>query len=219
VQRSRQRGFTLIEMLTVVAIISVLAAILFPVFGSARERGRQTQCLSNLRQLGLALNMYAHDYDERYPLAGAVGSAGADWVPAMELPNDAFRVESGALFSYAKSAELYRCKSDPEGFRTGLSYRMNGELGGFPMGAVECPSSVVLLIEAPVKDACFRIGNAPDDTPIPVYDPATYPADRIPSPMNPTHLDKASIVFVDGHVDAMRFGQVKASMFYTLPER
>jgi len=65
-QRPR-RGFTLIELLVVIAIIAILAAILFPVFAKARERARQTACLSNMRQLGQALMEYATDYDEKLP--------------------------------------------------------------------------------------------------------------------------------------------------------
>ncbi len=64
---SSRRGFTLIELLVVVAIIAILAAILFPVFGTARERARQTACLSNLKQIGLGLMQYSQDYDERFP--------------------------------------------------------------------------------------------------------------------------------------------------------
>ncbi len=61
----KRGGFTLIELLVVIAIIAILAAILFPVFARARERARQTSCLSNLRQIGVAHMMYAQDYDER----------------------------------------------------------------------------------------------------------------------------------------------------------
>src|SRR5438105_379653 len=57
-----ERGFTLIELLVVIAIIAILAAILFPVFAHAREKARQTSCLSNLRQLGSAMVLYAQDY-------------------------------------------------------------------------------------------------------------------------------------------------------------
>ena len=60
-----RRGFTLIELLVVIAIIAILAAILFPVFARAREKARQTSCLSNLKQIALGNLMYAQDYDER----------------------------------------------------------------------------------------------------------------------------------------------------------
>ncbi|MBC8102084.1 MAG: DUF1559 domain-containing protein [Cytophagales bacterium] len=63
-------GFTLIELLVVIAIIAILAAILFPVFAQAREKARQTSCLSNVKQMGAAVLMYAQDSDETFPLGG-----------------------------------------------------------------------------------------------------------------------------------------------------
>jgi len=63
----KKKGFTLIELLVVIAIIALLAAILFPVFGKARESARKTTCQSNLKQLGLAFNMYLQDWDGIYP--------------------------------------------------------------------------------------------------------------------------------------------------------
>ena len=65
----KNKAFTLIELLVVIAIIAILAAILFPVFAQAREKARQTSCLSNMKQVGLGLLMYAQDYDENYPRA------------------------------------------------------------------------------------------------------------------------------------------------------
>src|SRR6185369_11829476 len=60
-------GFTLIELLVVIAVIAIIAAILFPVFAQVRDKARQAGCLSNCRQIGLALMMYAQDYEETLP--------------------------------------------------------------------------------------------------------------------------------------------------------
>src|SRR5436190_4127132 len=60
-------AFTLIELLVVIAIIAILAAILFPVFAQAREKARQATCISNLKQISMAMIMYVNDYDEKFP--------------------------------------------------------------------------------------------------------------------------------------------------------
>ena len=81
-----RRGFTLIELLVVIAIIAILAAILFPVFAKAREKARQTSCLSNLKEIQLAALMYAQDNDETLhsqcmpcPFGGNAPPAGTCW--------------------------------------------------------------------------------------------------------------------------------------------
>src|SRR3954453_12328138 len=66
-RRPGRRAFTLIELLVVIAILAILAAILFPVFAQAREAARKAACLSNCKQIGTALHMYAQDYDESLP--------------------------------------------------------------------------------------------------------------------------------------------------------
>lgn len=65
--RMRRRAFTLIELLVVIAIISILSAILFPVFARAKESAKASKCISNLHQLGLGIDMYLSDSDDRFP--------------------------------------------------------------------------------------------------------------------------------------------------------
>lgn len=110
---ARIRGaFTLIELLVVLAIISVLAAILFPVFAAAREKARQTACASNLRQIGLAFAMYESDWDGRLPdrrdLKITLGyRPWTTWPPSD--PRGGWAVE--VMSPYAKNTQIWSCPS------------------------------------------------------------------------------------------------------------
>src|SRR5438128_233737 len=75
VMKRERRGFTLIELLVVIAVIAILAASLFPVFARARDKARQTVCLSNMKQIAHSVTMYTGDYDETLP-PGAIGMGG-----------------------------------------------------------------------------------------------------------------------------------------------
>lgn len=113
---TRRNAFTLIELLVVIAIIAILAAILFPVFAKAREKARQTACLSNVRQLGMAAVMYASDYDERYPPRRLGNSATGLRVNVGPPPCDdrlawsAQRIPS-ILQPYVRNAGIFVCPS------------------------------------------------------------------------------------------------------------
>lgn len=112
---TRKRGFTLIELLVVIAIIAILAAILFPVFARARENARRTSCLSNVKQMGLALMQYAQDNDEGLPNTHIVGSAP---YPDGTVWNSGFWYWGQILYPYHKSRQVFFCPSSPSPDRT-----------------------------------------------------------------------------------------------------
>ncbi len=104
---SKREGFTLIELLVVIAIIAILAAILFPVFARAREKARQTACLSNIKQVTLAGLMYGSDWDGHLPVHHNPLNPGeeCDWGNSLAC------TIYGALKPYGTSEQLYQCPS------------------------------------------------------------------------------------------------------------
>jgi len=114
-----RRGFTLIELLVVIAIIAILAAILFPVFARAREKARQASCQSNLKQIMLAWNMYAQDYDEIMCFAwryNPINASGDPWAGADKYGD--------VLNPYIKNQQIWRCPSrSRQTIGGGIAYR------------------------------------------------------------------------------------------------
>jgi prepilin-type N-terminal cleavage/methylation domain-containing protein len=110
-QRGKQYpAFTLVELLVVIAIISILASLLLPTLAASKQKARMTQCLSNFRQLGLALHMYAHDFGDHMPPQGGFALGGFNPQPAHFpcLPN----AEDRVLYHYIKPSQVFRCPSD-----------------------------------------------------------------------------------------------------------
>ena len=167
-----KKGFTLIELLVVIAIIAILAAILFPVFAQARDKARQSSCLSNVKQIATAIILYTDDYDEQYP-ASADQDAGA-LIPAgwgNMLVTNAHAVQE-QLHPYVKNYSLYVCPSASrltQGDRNtycnghaGKSYLWNGGIfdashGTQAMAALANPASIALAVETSAEDVWNRM--------------------------------------------------------------
>jgi prepilin-type N-terminal cleavage/methylation domain-containing protein/prepilin-type processing-associated H-X9-DG protein len=127
VEAKQHAGFTLIELLVVIAIIALLAAILFPAFTWAREKARQSSCMSNLKQIGLAAMQYSQDYDEYYvPWATDYGCCGR----AANQGGDEANNWPNLIYPYVKSTQVFMCPSDGiDGMKyPGRYYNYNGSL-------------------------------------------------------------------------------------------
>ena len=159
-----KRGFTLIELLVVIAIIAILAAILFPVFAQAREKARQITCISNEKQMGLAMLQYQQDNDETFPLLQydiPIGSYNSyDWeqaiMPYVENGKTIEANEDGSniVFSYGYGG-MWSCPSWPmlENAEYGIVRGLCGEhsiYANFPsatLGQIDDPADKAMVIE------------------------------------------------------------------------
>ncbi|MCW3094478.1 MAG: prepilin-type N-terminal cleavage/methylation domain [Chthonomonadaceae bacterium] len=161
-------GFTLIELLVVIAIIAILAAILFPVFAQAREKARQTSCMSNLKQLGTSVIMYVQDYDETFP-SGRVSQTDT----AAQLAAHHGQGWGGQVYAYVKSAGVYKCPDDSTQTiaasgatpaLTPVSYLFNYNIPTYAsaIAAQNAPASTVLLAECSGDQANIQtVGETP----------------------------------------------------------
>lgn len=157
----KRTGFTLIELLVVIAIIAILAAILFPVFAKAREKARQTSCLSNNKQLGLGILQYVQDYDETPPMGNSTTRAAVGWAQQ--------------IYPDVKSAAVYHCPDDnsPQGALVSYAYNPNvtplqTNNKVLTLSAYTAPAKTVLLTEVNTVAGYLLCGNAVS----PAADPA-----------------------------------------------
>jgi prepilin-type N-terminal cleavage/methylation domain-containing protein/prepilin-type processing-associated H-X9-DG protein len=197
-KRGFTQGFTLIELLVVIAIIAILAAILFPVLARAREKARQTSCLNNMKQIGLAFQMYAQDYDERVLFAqhmnyGTIGRVHWPWL----------------MQPYVKNAQIFNCPSadssdarwegQPNYYSGGPSYCQNAMFG-------TQSNAGDWLWEGDIGQGGIKLGQIEK----PAECPAHWDSDRgntigwwTTDYVTPRHNQQVNMSFADGHAKSL----------------
>lgn len=200
----KQSGFTLIELLVVIAIIAILAAILFPVFAQAREKARQTSCLSNNRQYATAALMYVQDYDETFPMSA-------------NMNGDCVATFYWAVVPYVKNDQVTVCPSESQAIRI-------AELVGVPCATTPPFTSYT------VNYAVFVNGFFPGATPTtlaavnrPAETVMSYDGNAAVSPfglalqiVQARHTGTFNANFVDGHARAIQAKEIGQTQQFTV---
>lgn len=223
--RRQKQAFTLIELLIVIAIIALLAAILFPVFSRARENARRASCQSNLKQIGLGLIQYSQDYDEIL-IADWYGPQPFDYTDPSTTANARYKWYDAAQ-PYVKSEQIFMCPSatgkpaNPYVFFEKLtastddygSYAIVHGYGANVDGRTPPVSHPGVGIEQLVKLAAVEAvsttawvmdsdgwfsANVDDNSPTILYGMAR-------------HLETTNVLFVDGHVKAMKMDKLNTT--------
>ena len=227
----KSSAFTLIELLVVIAIIAILAAILFPVFAQAREKARQTSCLSNMKQIGLATMMYVQDYDETMPTSNNFvvdwnniddrASFGGDTAGNFYswLPNFLWEITP-----YTKNRQIYVCPSAQpfagapwaQSKYSASSYLGNGVIMGRTIAAIPAPADTIFAQEFTVigSSCILRPGHNPWN------DPGQYQYWHFSDPTQPEgeyysslHSKGGNLTFADGHVKFRNVRSLRAKDF------
>jgi prepilin-type N-terminal cleavage/methylation domain-containing protein/prepilin-type processing-associated H-X9-DG protein len=204
---SKASGFTLIELLVVIAIIAILAAILFPVFAQAREKARQTSCLSNLKQIATGMRMYSQDYDENVSLARY---APYFWDGVSWPDTHTWRM---AVQPYIKNRDLTRCPSNAF-YNAGVeveepvfrSYAMNSAaLFGEQYNEAAITEAAELI---QIAECRYQYPDIYPQIESP-FSSFLYSSEPEPTPNSDlgvmqTHSGMSNYAFFDGHAKAMR---------------
>ncbi|NLO07124.1 MAG: prepilin-type N-terminal cleavage/methylation domain-containing protein [candidate division WS1 bacterium] len=192
-----KRGFTLIELLVVIAIIAILAAILFPVFARAREKARQTSCLSNLKSLGLAGLMYAQDYDETTVRTNNnLGAVGLYTLPSGAVSTSADMLWMYQIYPYVMNSQIFDCPSSstnwtPAAYSSSLGYGYNVLAAGMPLVRFQAVADTIMLADSAYYCVDWDIRDTDNTDPV---------ANR--------HNEGANVAHMDGHAKWHKGGTI-----------
>lgn len=230
-------AITLVELLVVVAVVGILAALLIPAFSKARESGRTTVCRSNLRQLSFALLSYAPDYRDTLPWPGGIRrNLEPDWVwggqsleeislsSAWKTPGFGFHPESGSIYPYimnerrqrsdrtdVRLRQVYRC---PSSGKLGAALRVNYSLNGWFDPGVKGvgPAGVSLdRVQNPSRKVAFV-----NEDPKTMLNAAFHPGGTEANGVFVMHDGRVIFSFLDGHVENLRDRQARSAQLYPL---
>lgn len=226
---SKRSGFTLIELLVVIAIIAILAAILFPVFAEAREKARQTVCLSNVKQIGLATMMYVEDYDETmFPPQTSDGNPNhqVTWDGTYDYtnyPNWTFNAATGLLGPYTKNGPIQDCPSaasvpvgnPPVAIAYGLNmllyFSTSFQSTGNPtLAAFDEPTNTILIAD------CAGIYGSGSNIQVYRNNFLDWPS-MVEPDVQGRHMGFANVAWMDGHAKALTVTYPTTTIYGTPP--
>lgn len=192
-------GFSLIELLVVIAIIAILAAMMFPVFSRAREKARSIACLSNIRQISMALYMYAKDYGGKMPQ----GSYTAPDMFGNVVQMNGYDSWPSFIYPYVHNTQIFRCpssSSDQLSPKIVDNYAYNYDLlQNVRARYIPHPSETMVVMD--FHDSYVIPGpNTRENFLIAAGDGLRR------------HNDGANIAFADGHAKFMPEGAIKAQV-------
>lgn len=230
-------GFSLMELLVLIAIIMILVAILMPALSQSKSRTQGIGCLNNLRQLSTCWHLYASDYNDLLvPNNNIAGAApGPSWCQGTGiLETNTTLIESGLLFGYNRSTALYRCPADastvvslsgtPLSQLRNRSYNLSQSVNGNPTAwlAMHIPSFKKLsMINGPTPSKCLVFIDENEDTMLDSHfgmPTANYgntnqwwdmPANR--------HGQGANLLFADSHAERWRWSAPKIAQSNPMP--
>ena len=240
VQPSGRRGFTLIELLVVIAIIAILAAMLLPALSKAKAKGQRISCLSNMKQVGVALQMYGQDYPKlppkRHPVSD-FNNPGAD-PNVLNLLIPYLGTKSGML-----SPAVYNCPSLKKNAEAGLAPTAFSSTGlsantvplGRPLTAVPRPSDTILMQEG--WSLSHNLWNQPEPNNRSegaleglvantyhewhMYYPggsSGFPPGPLREQLCNVHDEGGNLLFVDGHAEYRKYQKLRSGDFGLLPD-